>query len=176
MEQKRTPMTMMNHKLRMLILKQLTLAPKAGYGLIKDIHKATGWTPSYGSVYPELDRLRKEGLLEAEMVGRKKVYHLTVSGKEVAKGLKRGSKEAMEQVDRLHKTVMHICGIKDWLPLEEMMRRLASPDPDMKRIMRKSYGLKLQFARLLRGDAYKRRNKEICGLIDGLTDELRLIK
>ncbi len=171
------PRSLMNQKLRILVLKHLADCPRAGYGLIKDIHEHTGWKPSYGSIYPLLDRLKREGLVEGEANGKKKVYHLTKEGKEATKALKLDNKEAMATMERLHRLVMHLCGVKqEKLPVDEMVARLASPDQDVKRIMQKSYDMKLEFARLLHSDAYKRHNRRIIELMDGLTATLKKMK
>ena len=61
-----------------------TLANKklSGYDLIKQIEKDTGtWKPSFGSIYPLLDKLLREKLVEVEIQGRRKLYFLTKQGK-----------------------------------------------------------------------------------------------
>lgn len=61
-----------------------TLANKklSGYDLIKQIEKDTGtWKPSFGSIYPLLEKLLREKLVEVEIKGRKKLYFLTDEGK-----------------------------------------------------------------------------------------------
>lgn len=171
---------MINHKLRILVLKQLSKGPRAGYGLIKDIHERTGWKPSYGSVYPLLDQLRKEGLVAYERPEgrtRKKVYRLTEQGRTTLKEFRSHAKETMEELDKLHRLVMHVCGIKqDNRPMEEMVARLIDPDPAVKRIMKKSYEMKLEFARLFHAGAHRKHGTEILRLMDGLTAALKKMK
>lgn len=170
----------MNHKLRALVLQHLSKGPRAGYGLIKDIHEHTGWKPSYGSIYPLLDQLRKEGLVKrtpTKKGAKKKIYTITEKGKEQLKSLRQHAKEAIAEVNKLHRTVMHICGVKNVdLQVEEMLTRLINPDPEVKLIVKKSYEMKLEFARILRSDAYKRHNKRIVELMDGITKELKKIE
>jgi len=145
------PQSLMNQKLRILVLKHLADRPRAGYGLIKDIHEHTGWKPSYGSIYPLLDHLKQEGLVESEEKGKKKVYHLTNAGKDATKALRVDDKEAIATMERLHRLVIHLCNIKsEPLPIKDMIQRLGTPDAEMKRIIKKSYGLKHEFARLLK--------------------------
>ena len=62
-------------------MKNLVNKKLSGYGLIKQIEKSTGWKPSFGSIYPLLDKLLKEKLLQVEAEGRKKLYFLTNEGK-----------------------------------------------------------------------------------------------
>jgi len=170
----------MNHKLRALVLQHLSKGSRAGYGLIKDIHEHTGWKPSYGSVYPLLDQLRKEGLINripSEGGTKKKTYTITAKGKEELKSLRHHAKEAMAEVNKLHRTVMHICGVKKVdLQIEEMLARLINPNPEIKLIMKKSYEMKFELARILKSDAYKRHSKRIVELMDGMTAALKKIE
>jgi len=53
--------------LKYYILKLLSDDTYTGYGLIKKIEEETGfWEPSTGSVYPLLESLEEEGLIEGE--------------------------------------------------------------------------------------------------------------
>ncbi|MBI4451837.1 PadR family transcriptional regulator [Candidatus Woesearchaeota archaeon] len=71
----------------------------SGYDLIKEIEKSTGtWKPSFGSIYPLLEKLLKERLVDFEVEGRKKVYFLTSEGK---KHLKVIDKSKNFLIDRL---------------------------------------------------------------------------
>lgn len=73
---------MMRGYLRLIVMKTLTNGKLSGYQLIKQIEKNTGtWKPSFGSIYPLLEKLLKEELVELEIQGRKKIYYLTNEGK-----------------------------------------------------------------------------------------------
>lgn len=68
--------------LRLIVMKTLTGGKLSGYSLIKQIEKNTGtWKPSFGSIYPLLEKLLNERLVDVEAQGRKKVYFLTREGK-----------------------------------------------------------------------------------------------
>lgn len=62
--------------LRMLIVKMLSGSPKNGVELMDDIEKMTQgwWRPSPGSIYPLLEQLVGEGLVNKKADGR---YELT---------------------------------------------------------------------------------------------------
>lgn len=72
--------------IRAAILRLLTEEPMHGYQIIHEIAERSGgaWEPSAGSVYPTLQLLVDEGLLQAKQTGGKKSYSLTESGKESA--------------------------------------------------------------------------------------------
>ena len=90
---------MMSGYLRLIVMKTLHNRKLSGYGLIKQIEKDTGtWKPSFGSIYPLLEKLLKEKLVEVEVEGRKKIYFLTKEGK---KRLVIIDKSKNELVDKL---------------------------------------------------------------------------
>ncbi len=66
--------------LRVWILKLISQGPKTGYGIIKEMQRKIGWQPSPGSVYPLLQMLREEGILEARPAGKKVYWELTPKG------------------------------------------------------------------------------------------------
>ena len=53
-----------------------------GYEMIKEIEERTqgAWTPSAGSIYPMLQLLEEEGLIQAEESGGKRRFTLTDTG------------------------------------------------------------------------------------------------
>ena len=72
---------MMSGYLRLIVMKTLANRKLSGYDLTKEIEKSTGtWKPSFGSIYPLLDKLLKEKFVNFEVDGRKKVYYLTREG------------------------------------------------------------------------------------------------
>jgi DNA-binding PadR family transcriptional regulator len=73
---------MMKGYLRLIVMKTLAGRRMSGYDLIKQIEgRAGSWKPSFGSIYPLLEKLLKEKLVEVEVQGRKKLYFLTSEGK-----------------------------------------------------------------------------------------------
>jgi DNA-binding PadR family transcriptional regulator len=64
------------------ILSLLSEQPSNGYGLIKAIAERSGgtWTPSPGSVYPTLQQLVDEDLIEATGDGKRPEFTLTAAG------------------------------------------------------------------------------------------------
>src|SRR5699024_3738760 len=68
--------------IKIVLLKLLQDQPRHGYDLIKALEeKFKGfYTPSPGSVYPTLQMLEDQDLVEVTQDGRKKVYHLTEEG------------------------------------------------------------------------------------------------
>jgi DNA-binding PadR family transcriptional regulator len=69
---------------RIAILSLLSEKPSNGYGLIKEITDRSGgtWYPSPGSIYPTLQQLVDEDLIEATGDGKRTDFQLTASGNE----------------------------------------------------------------------------------------------
>jgi DNA-binding PadR family transcriptional regulator len=68
---------------RVAILSLLTETPLNGYGLIKEITDRSGgtWHPSPGSVYPTLQQLVDEELIETNGEGKRTEFQLTEQGR-----------------------------------------------------------------------------------------------
>jgi DNA-binding PadR family transcriptional regulator len=68
---------------RPAVLALLLERPMHGYEIIQELESRTGgiWRPSPGSVYPTLQLLEDEGLIEAEATGGRKSYRLTDAGR-----------------------------------------------------------------------------------------------
>jgi DNA-binding PadR family transcriptional regulator len=73
---------------RLAILSLLSEGPKHGYQLMKEMSERSGgvYRASAGSVYPTLQQLEDEGLIEASMQSGRRVFSLTAVGRaELAK-------------------------------------------------------------------------------------------
>ena len=68
---------------RPALLALLLERPMHGYEMIQELDSRTNgiWRPSPGSVYPTLQLLEDEGLIEAEATGGRKRYTLTEAGR-----------------------------------------------------------------------------------------------
>ncbi len=73
---------------RASILALLKDRPMHGYEMIQEIGERSGgaWKPSPGSVYPTLQLLEDEGLIESATEGGKKLFTLTDAGRAEAEG------------------------------------------------------------------------------------------
>jgi DNA-binding PadR family transcriptional regulator len=73
-------------EVRLAVLSLLTKAPKHGYQLMKELQDISGglYTASAGSVYPTLQQLEDEKLVEAAVDAGRRVYRLTRAGRKEA--------------------------------------------------------------------------------------------
>jgi DNA-binding PadR family transcriptional regulator len=70
-------------EIRLAILSLLSEGPKHGYQLMKELADRSGgvYRASAGSVYPTLQQLEDEGLIECTQEGGRRVYRLTEAGR-----------------------------------------------------------------------------------------------
>ena len=71
-------------EVRIAILHLLAEEPMHGYQIMSELSERTGgiWNPSPGSIYPTLNQLEDEGLIESAKVEGKNVFSLTEAGTE----------------------------------------------------------------------------------------------
>jgi DNA-binding PadR family transcriptional regulator len=71
-------------EVRLAILSLLDEGPKHGYQLMKELQERSGgiYRASAGSVYPTLQMLEDEGLIESERQEGRRVYRLTPAGRQ----------------------------------------------------------------------------------------------
>ena len=82
----------------MLVLQQLSVGSCSGYAIVKTIHAQTGWKPSYGSIYPLLERLQSDGLVTVKEEGRSKLYSFNAQGKHLFEAEKSRRKQALSGI------------------------------------------------------------------------------
>ncbi|MBN9605718.1 MAG: helix-turn-helix transcriptional regulator [Actinomycetales bacterium] len=79
-----TPPVFRHGDLRLYLLKLLDERPMHGYDVITGLEERFGgtYTPSAGTVYPRLAKLKEEGLVSKTPDGRKTVYAITDAGRD----------------------------------------------------------------------------------------------
>lgn len=87
--------SMLRGFLNIVVLKALAQGPKSGYALMKYIKEKIGSKPSPGSMYPLLNHLTKNGVIECKGVGRTKEYKLTMQGKHKLEAVEEKRNECM---------------------------------------------------------------------------------
>jgi DNA-binding PadR family transcriptional regulator len=89
-------------EVRLAILSLLGEGPKHGYQLMKELAERSGgvYKASAGSVYPTLQQLEDEGLIEAEQQSGRRVYHLTAAGRRELKDDPESVRRIWERAER----------------------------------------------------------------------------
>jgi DNA-binding PadR family transcriptional regulator len=78
-----SPAVFAHGHLRLYLLSILADAPMHGYELIHALEERFGgtYTPSAGTIYPRLGKLKNEGLVSTTTEGRKTIYAITEAGR-----------------------------------------------------------------------------------------------
>jgi DNA-binding PadR family transcriptional regulator len=106
--------------IRVAILSLLSEQAYNGYGLIKEITDRSGgtWYPSPGSVYPTLQQLVDEELIEAVGEGKRTDFELTAKGREWIEThadelsrVWRSSEERIQADAGLHESIAKLMGV-----------------------------------------------------------------
>jgi DNA-binding PadR family transcriptional regulator len=89
-------------ELRLAILSLLSEGPKHGYQLMKEMQDRSGgaYRASAGSVYPTLQQLEDEGMVQAEMQSGRRVYRLTEEGRKELERDPIGVRRIWERAER----------------------------------------------------------------------------
>ncbi len=89
-------------EIRLAILSLLDEGPKHGYQLMKELAERSGgvYRASAGSVYPTLQQLEDEGLIESEKQDGRRVYRLTVAGRTELERDPEGVRRIWERAER----------------------------------------------------------------------------
>lgn len=167
---------MMNHKLRMLVLKHLSQGPRTGYQLIKEIEAATGWRPSYGSVYPLLSALLKEGLATAKEEGKRKVYSLTRSGKDSFAEFEQQHDRMIATLQETHKVMSHLCNVDHDPFFEQFISHVGHGSVPFNSILKPGIRFRAELARLADQGLLDAHKKEVVAILGEATRRLKAIK
>lgn len=124
------------------ILHSLSQTPQTGYDLIKEIERKTDgkWVPSKGLIYPLLDELEKNNLIEIHEFGErsKKIYKITEKGQSELNSLKKRHEEMQERFDTIRKLFLETFVPQDERETAELfylLRKKVMESPDRKEIM-----------------------------------------
>ena len=100
--------------LALFILHSLSKSPKSGYDLLLEIKEKTGglWVPSKGTLYPVLNQLKDECLIEVIATGRraKTTFEVTESGKDALNTVKERGKESHRKMTLYRNLIFDIFG------------------------------------------------------------------
>lgn len=105
--------------LRLYALRTISRNPQTGYDLLKDIEQKTNgkYIPSKGMIYPLLDDMEENGLIEIQEIGErsKKIFRITPKGKTLLDTIMAKHVEIEKQLDVFRKLFFQI-----FFPQEDM--------------------------------------------------------
>ncbi len=158
-----------------LVMHELSEKPHSGYGLCKSIEQKTGHRPSYGSIYPYLDKLSSEGLVSVKEVGRKKVYSLTKKGKEHYKEMSVHMNELFDQTSARIRAIFEMTG-QDPAPTLAFFSRLRKGELPLGRVTCKLMNLRDTIFKMVEDGRAERNKKELNEMLDEFQKRLERMK
>lgn len=93
---------LMKSNFKLIVLYLLLKKPMCGFEVIQEMYNKCNVFISPGTVYPFLYSLRDKGIVKSEdgRKGKRKIYHLTEEGKQVAKSI---MEDIYEDIQKLYK-------------------------------------------------------------------------
>ncbi len=143
--------------MKYVILRTIKDKPMHGYEVMKALENKTRgcYTPSPGTVYPTLQWLEDEGLVQSEDRDGKRVYSITDAGREFLEENKSSVEEIFDRVD------------------EMIDRFVGNPMPDVNRAVGKLVAQAYRSSWKLRDDVEKR--KRIAEVLEEALKELEAL-
>lgn len=161
--------------LQHLVLQKLHEQPQTGYSLRKEMAQSTGQRPSFGSIYPILERLSAEGLVIARQDGRKKIYTLTAKGRTAVISLRQQQNEIFSQLMSHSRMVCAITG-NDPGPMMTMLERLKKGDDPLKGISANAIRLRDLIFTMSQQGRITRNQKEINKVLEDAIGRLERMR
>jgi len=158
-----------------LVLRKLNERPLSGYSLAKEIEHSTGYKPSYGSIYPLLERMAKEGLVSVHEEGRKKIYTITRKGRETDGAFKEQHEKFLQQMISNNRMFCELSG-QDPAPMLAIFERLKKGEDPLGSVNQstmKTHNLMLLMAH---DGRIKRHAKEINAIFNDAFAKLKKLK
>jgi len=165
---------MMRGHLKPIILTLLEKEQLSGSELIEKIEETISWKPSYGSVYPLLDSLVKEGLAVQTIEKKKKLYKLTVKGKKEAGNKKIEQNELAEAMIKVHSILKSLYGLDVSMDLE-LIENFKKGKIHFSEIHKESMELKTEMVRLLNNGSLKKNKIQIQKILNDTIAKLKKI-
>ncbi len=164
--------SMIQGYLKILVFKALEEGPKSGYSLMKYIEDKTGTKPSPGSIYPLLEQLKKEKLVEAKNVGRTHEYKLTQAGKQKITLIEIKRKECIQNLVNSMKMMSALTG-EDFSMPQQMIESMKKGEEPFKELNPELSQLQAQFMTMYTKGTIKKNAAKIKKILSNTLKEMK---
>ncbi len=148
--------------------------PMSGAELAAEIERELGWKPSYGSIYPALEQMAKEGLIEQCPAEKKKEYKLTSKGKQELKKKDAEKQQLIESLINTYKMLNSIYGL-DISPDMELIEEVKKGNISFMELHEETTALKKEMFRLMKENKIKNNKAKIKRILVETTKKLKQI-
>lgn len=162
-------------RLEEFILRLLLEQPMTGYTIVKQIESRTGWKPSWGSIYPQLENLESQGIIKGNKEGRSTKYALTASGRKHAHQRVQKSAELLNEIIERLRVMQGLTGEDLGVPISYLSELAEGKNPFMP-IEKESTLLKKMMLGLWQDGKIKPHAKEINTILRDARKKLEGLK
>jgi len=159
--------------LKIVVLKALGKAPQSGYSLMKFVQEKVGVKPSPGSMYPLLENLQDEELVDVKGVGRRKEYRLTNQGRKQLSMIEEKREECLSKLVEGMKMMSALTGEDMSFPLA-MVEKLRKGILPFKEINPEWDTLRNALFSMMKNNTLKKNSKRIRKALARANKEVRL--
>ena len=167
---------MTSKNLRTIVYHLLLEAPHTGYSIAKEAEARTGWKPSWGSIYPLLESMQNEGLIEAEEKGRSKEYTLTEKGTAIAKEHVTQTKEILGEIIERLQVLQEFCDEDLSIAISSLKEMQQTGKSPVGPIRKETVEMNQEIYRLYTSGLLKKNSTYIKEILENANQELRGIQ
>lgn len=164
----------MSMPLHSIMLHTLSEQSLSGYSLCKEIEQKTGQKPSFGSIYPILERFLKENLVTVKKDGRKKIYTITAKGKSQAKEFRNKRTALIDDMIQQSKTFAELTEC-DPEPMVAMLEKLKKGEDPLHPIAKEAVKLRDLLFTMSQDGRINKHQKEIKHILNNTIKRLENI-
>ncbi|MEM2916481.1 MAG: PadR family transcriptional regulator [Candidatus Woesearchaeota archaeon] len=166
--------SMIQGYLKILVFKALEEGPKSGYSLMKYVQGKTGAKPSPGSIYPLLEQLKKEKLVEVKGVGRANEYKLTPAGKQKVALIEEKRQECIQTLVNSMKMMSALTG-EDFSMPQQMIESMQKGEEPFKELNPELSQLQAQFLTMYKKGTITKNAAKIRKILSNALREMRAL-
>ncbi|MFQ5475275.1 MAG: PadR family transcriptional regulator [Candidatus Nanoarchaeia archaeon] len=136
----------------MIVLKALNHNDMSGYKLMQFLEGNTGKKPSAGSMYPLLEDLHREGLVDVRQQKRSKIYSLTKKGKVEARASMKKIQDIHKKLGSTMKMFCHLIDEKQMSMITDAVELLQKDPKKIHTFTDEVLPVKMELMRILKED------------------------
>lgn len=161
--------------LQQMVLRELSERALSGYDICTRIEKKIGKRPSYGSIYPLLEKLSKEKHVSTKAIGRKKIYTLTKKGECMFEEMHQEHENLITNEMVRIKKVMGILEV-DPGPMLSILERARKGEAPLGPVTAQMFRFRDQIFRMVQDGRVEKNAKQINAIITIAIKELEQIR
>lgn len=165
----------MRGHLKPMVFKIIKQQPVSGAQIVEKIHKATGWKPSYGSIYPLLKTGMNQGELIVEKKGKQKMYSLTKKGEKDLNDFEAKKEKLLNDLIQRFKLMNELFDMQTQADILFLQKVKEGKAPFLE-FHKELNQVKKEHERILKNELYKTRKDELKNVIDEHIKQLKTIR